>query len=40
MEIGDKIEGKIIKITKGSDNETYITLEFEGYGKATIKQRK
>ena len=40
MEIGQEVIGKIVKITTGRDTEIYATVEFPGWGNATLKKKK
>ena len=40
MKIGEKLEGTVVKITIGRDGCEYITLEFEGFGQATLKRKR
>lgn len=40
MKIGDKIEGTIVKITIGRDENTYVTIEFDDLTSATVRERK
>lgn len=37
LNIGDTIQGKIVKITQGKDRNVYVTLSFKDFSNATVK---
>lgn len=36
----EKVVGTVVKVTIGRDGYEYVTLEFEGFGRATIKRNE